>query len=128
MAIVGGALITFALSRSLPISMLALVLIGTFQVMFYSTTNTLIQVLVPARLRGRVLSLYTLTSIGLIPVANLAGGALAETIGVETVLAAGGILTLVIAIGVALLEPEILRLRAAHISIGETPDAEGAPA
>lgn len=127
MAIVGGALITFALSRSLPLSMLALVLIGTFQVMFYSTTNTLIQVLVPARLRGRVLSLYTLTSIGLIPVANLAGGALAETIGVETVLAAGGILTLVIAVAVALLEPEILRLRAAHISIRETPDAEGPP-
>jgi hypothetical protein len=34
----------------------------------------------------------------------------------------------VIAIAVALLEPEILRLRAAHISIRETSDAEGAPA
>jgi MFS family permease len=112
MAIVGVSLATFAVSRSLPISMLALVLIGTFQVQFYSTTNTLIQVLVPARLRGRVLSLYTLTSIGLIPVANLAGGALAETVGVETVLAAGGILTLAIAIGVGAVQPEILRLRA----------------
>jgi len=127
MAIVGVSLATFAVSRSLPLSMVALTLIGTFQVQFYSTTNTLIQVLVPARLRGRVLSLYTLTSIGLIPVANLAGGALAETIGVETVLAAGGILTVVIAIAVALLEPEILRLKAAHISTRETADHEAAP-
>jgi hypothetical protein len=87
----------------------------------------LIQVLVPARLRGRVLSLYTLTSIGLIPVANLAGGALAETIGVETVLAAGGILTILIAMAVALLEPEILRLKAAHISSRESVESEPAP-
>ena len=124
MAIVGVSLATFAVSRSLPISMLALTLIGTFQVQFYSTTNTLIQVLVPARLRGRVLSLYTLTSIGLIPVANLAGGALAEIIGVETVLAAGGILTVIIAVAVAVLEPEILRLRAAHISSRESGEPE----
>jgi sugar phosphate permease len=126
MAIVGVSLATFAVSRSLPLSMLALTLIGTFQVQFYSTTNTMIQVLVPARLRGRVLSLYTLTSIGLIPVANLAGGALAETIGVETVLAAGGILTVLIAVAVAVLEPDILRLRAAHISTREAGDPERA--
>ena len=117
MAIVGCALTTFAVSRSLPISMLALGLIGTFQVMFYSTTNTLIQVLVPARLRGRVLSLYTFTSIGLIPVANLAGGALAETIGVETVLAAGGVLTVSIAIATAVFQRQLLRLRASHVSM-----------
>ena len=78
MVIVGFALTTFAVSRSLPLSMVALLLIGMFQVQFYSTTNTLIQVLVPARLRGRVLSLYLLTSIGLIPIANLVGGAIAE--------------------------------------------------
>jgi MFS family permease len=128
MFIVGCALATFALSRSLPLSMLALLLIGMFQVQFYSTTNTLIQVLVPARLRGRVLSLYTFTSIGLIPVANLTGGALAETIGVETVLAAGGILTVVIAILTALLEPEMLRLRATHVTTGAMAPARGSEA
>ncbi len=116
MAIVGVALSTFAVSKSLPLSMLALGLIGTFQVMFYSTTNTLIQVLVPARLRGRVLSLYTFTSIGLIPVANLVGGALAETAGVEAVLATGGILTVAIALGTAIFERPIVHLRASHAS------------
>lgn len=121
-AIVGVALMVFALSRSLALSMLALALIGGFQVNFYSTTNTLIQVLVPARLRGRVLSLYMLTSIGLIPIANLAGGALGEVIGVDSVLAAGGALTVAIVALTFLLEPRLARLRAAHISAAATAD------
>jgi MFS family permease len=116
LGVVGVSLATFALSKSLPLSMLALAFQGAMQVAYYSTTNTLIQVLVPGRLRGRVLSLYVLTSIGLIPVANLVGGAIAESIGVPSVLAAGGILTVVIAAGVALLEPEVLGLKAAHLS------------
>ena len=116
LTIVGVGLTVFALSRSLPISMAALALQGAFQVAYYSTTNTLIQVLVPARLRGRVLSLYVLTSIGLIPVANLVGGALAEVYGVESVLAAGGLLTVAIVLLVVLLEPGVARLRASHLA------------
>lgn len=122
MAIAGASLTVFAVSRSLPLSILALGLIGFFQVNFYSTTNTLIQVIVPARLRGRVLSLYMLTSIGLIPIANLIGGVLAESLGVEIVLAAGGVLTVAIAASVFLLEPRIGRLRAAHLSARESAD------
>jgi MFS family permease len=118
LGIVGLALTTFAVSRSLPISMAALALVGMFQVTFYSTTNTLIQVLVPAALRGRVLSLYLLTSIGLIPVGNLIGGAIAEVTGVEPVLAGGGILAVVLAIAAALYEPRLARLRGASISAG----------
>jgi hypothetical protein len=121
-AIVGVALTVFAVSRSLPVSMLALAFIGGFQVNFYSTTNTLIQVLVPARLRGRVLSLYMLTSIGLIPIANLVGGALAEAIGVEIVLAAGGAIAVTIVVLTFLAEPRLGRLRAAHLSANEASD------
>ncbi|MEO5704471.1 MAG: MFS transporter [Candidatus Limnocylindrales bacterium] len=122
-AIVGIALTVFAVSRSLPVSMLALAFIGAFQVNFYSTTNTLIQVLVPARLRGRVLSLYMLTSIGLIPIANLVGGALAEAIGVEIVLAGGGVIAVGIVVLTFLAEPRLGRLRAAHISATDTEDS-----
>ncbi len=116
LGIVGVALTTFALSKSLPLSMVALAFMGAFQVAFYSTTNTLIQVLVPARLRGRVLSLYVLTSIGLIPIANLVGGAIGEVLGVEVVLATGGILTVAVVALVVLLQPGVARLRAAHLS------------
>ena len=117
LGIVGVSLTIFAVSRSLPISMLALASQGAMQVAYYSTTNTLIQVLAPARLRGRVLSLYTLTSIGLIPVANLVGGAIGQVVGVDVVLAAGGLLTIAMVLLVAVLEPGVARLRAAHLSV-----------
>lgn len=122
LAIIGAALATFAVSRSLPLSMLALVVIGAFQPLYYATTNFLIQVLVPARLRGRVLSLYLLTSIGLIPVANLVGGAIAEALGVEAVLAAGGVLTVATTLLVAVLERDVVRLHAAQASRPEPVD------
>jgi MFS family permease len=123
MMIVGAALTTFAVSRSLPISMLAMLLIGFFQPLFYATTNVMIQMLVPARLRGRVLSLYLLTSIGFIPIANLFGGAIAEEIGVEAVLAAGGLTTIAIAVLVAVFERDVLRLRASHFSRDDAAEA-----
>jgi MFS family permease len=116
LAVVGAGLGVFAVSRSLPLSMLALAVMGGFQVTYYSTTNTLIQVLSPARLRGRILSLYVLTSIGLIPIANLAGGAIAERAGVPAVLAVGGAATLVAAVLSAALEPRIAGLRAATLA------------
>jgi len=116
LAVGGASLLTFAVSRSVPLSMAALAILGTCQVMYYSTTNTLIQVLVPARLRGRVLSLYLLTSIGLIPVANLVGGAVADAVGVPAVLAFGGAITIATVGGVALAEPRLGRLRAAMIA------------
>ena len=116
LSIVGAALVVFGLSRSLPVSLLALALLGAFQVAYYSTTNTLLQVLVPARLRGRVLSLYTLTSIGLIPIGNLAAGLVGETYGVEVALAGGGLICLAIVAVVAFLEPRLIRLRAAELA------------
>lgn len=111
----GAALVVFAGSRFVPLSMASLAVMGSCQVMYYSTTNTLIQVLVPARLRGRVLSLYVLTSIGLIPVANLVGGALADVVGVPAVLGFGGIVTVATVVAVALAEPRLGRLHAAAI-------------
>jgi MFS family permease len=116
LGIVGVSLTVFATSRFLPLSMAALALQGACQVAYYSTTNTLIQMLVPARLRGRVLSLYVLTSIGLIPIANLVGGAIAEAVGVPIVLAAGGIFTIAVVATVSLLQPDVARLRASHLS------------
>jgi MFS family permease len=105
------SLATFALSRAVPVTCVALAILGASQVAYYSTTNTLIQVRVPARLRGRVHSLYVLTSIGLMPVGNLVAGFVAERTGVPPVLAVGGALTLVVAALAAILRPELRRLR-----------------
>ena len=101
------ALVVFGLSTSLAVSVAALAVLGFCQVSYYATANTLIQTLVPGRLRGRVMSLYILTSWGLIPLGNLMAGLIAERSGAPLALAIGGTLTLIIAIVVAVFEPGI---------------------
>ena len=115
--LLGGLLVmavslsTFALSTSVPLTCVALAILGASQVAYYSTTNTLLQVRVPARLRGRVHSLYVLTSIGLLPLGNLVAGVAAERWGVAQVLGAGGVVTLALTVLAILARPEIRRLR-----------------
>jgi MFS family permease len=112
LASISLALLVFATSRILPLSVLALAVLGASQVAYYSTTNTLLQVRVPPRLRGRVHSLYVLTSIGLLPIGNLAGGAIAEVTGVPAVLAVGALITLLATVVAAVRRPTIRRLAA----------------
>lgn len=104
-------LIVFGLSTWLPLSCVALAALGASQVAYYATTNTMIQVLVSPRLRGRVLSLYILTSLGVIPFGNLLAGAVAERFGAPLALAGGGTATLVILAIVAASFPVLRDLR-----------------
>lgn len=116
------SLFVFATSRVVPLSMLALAVLGASQVAYYSTTNTLIQLRVPPRLRGRVHSLYVLTSIGMLPLGNLAAGAIAERTGVPAVLAVGATITLGAAITAALARPALLDVAAGGSAGALDPD------
>ena len=111
-------LIVFGLSPWLPLSCVALAALGASQVAYYATTNTLIQVLVSPRLRGRVLSLYILTSLGVIPFGNLLAGAIAEEFGPPLALAGGGTVTLIILAIVAINFPVLRGLRAEQTPSG----------
>jgi MFS family permease len=112
LSVASSALAVFAVSRWLPLSVVALAVLGGAQVAYYATTNTLIQILVPARLRGRVMSLYILTSLGVIPFGNLLAGLVAERFGPTAALAGGGFLTLLAVLAVAAAFPDLRRLRA----------------
>jgi MFS family permease len=117
--------IVFASSRVVPISVAALAVLGACQVLYYATTNTLLQVLVPARLRGRVMSLYILTSWGLIPVGNLVAGAVAERSSPTLALVIGGLVTLAAVSAVAVGVPELRRIGAgagARAGVAPAPD------
>lgn len=105
------ALVTFGLSTSVVVSVVALAVLGASQVAYYATTNTLLQVLVPGRLRGRVLSLYILTSWGAIPIGNVLAGWVAEAYGAPVALAGGGLVTLVVGGAVAAWYVPIRRVR-----------------
>jgi predicted MFS family arabinose efflux permease len=93
LGLVGVTLTIFAFSRSLPVSILALVVYGAAQVGFYSTAQSLLQVLAQPRMRGRVMSLYLFMALGLMPVGNVLAGIVAERLGVQVALGGGGLLT-----------------------------------
>lgn len=109
LVIASGAEIVFAGSRFVPLSVIALAVLGGCQVLYYATTNTLLQLLVPARLRGRVMSLYILTSWGLIPVGNVVAGFVAERSSPTVALVVGGVVTLLATLAVAFAVPELRR-------------------
>jgi MFS family permease len=116
LSLAAGALVVFAVSRWLPLSLAALAVLGASQVAYYATTNTLIQVLVAPRLRGRVMSLYILTSLGVIPMGNLLAGIVAERFGATAALAGGGLLTLGVVGFVSVRFPGVRRVGAEEAS------------
>ena len=75
------ALLLFALSHALWLSMLALLLFGLAQNGVGATTITLMQTRVPPQMRGRVMSLNTLFIMGVRPLGDFPAGALIGLIG-----------------------------------------------
>ena len=104
-------LFVFAASTWLPLSLLGLAILGGAQTVYYATTNTLLQLLVPPRLRGRIMSIYILSSTGVVPLGNVVGGVVAENFGAPVALIGGGLVTLLLAAVLVLKVPAVL---AAH--------------
>jgi MFS family permease len=71
------ALILFAESRSFPLSLGLLMLIGGFQMTYLTTNQTLLQLTIPDEFRGRVMGIYMLNQ-GLVPAGSLITGTLAD--------------------------------------------------
>jgi MFS family permease len=89
--ILGIGLIGFALSRLLPLSLLTMLFVGCGTIIQIASSNTVLQTIVDEDKRGRVMSLYTMSFLGIIPFGNLVGGALAEKIGAPYTLIIDGI-------------------------------------
>ncbi|BAZ26151.1 major facilitator transporter [Kalymmatonema gypsitolerans NIES-4073] len=90
-AILGIGLIGFALSRLLPLSLLTMLFVGCGTIIQIAGSNTVLQTIVDEDKRGRVMSLYTMSFLGMIPFGNLVGGALADKIGAPYTLIIDGI-------------------------------------
>lgn len=76
-----ASLVLLALSRSLWLSMLALLIFGIAQNGVGATTITLMQIRVPPQMRGRAMSLNTLCIMGLRPLGDFPAGALIGLVG-----------------------------------------------
>jgi MFS family permease len=72
------SLFIFALVRQLPLSLLVMVWVGISLVLVMNLANALIQTSVSDHVRGRVMSIYTLTHFGFMPIGGLLAGTVAE--------------------------------------------------
>lgn len=77
-----SGLAVFAISSLTILSMAALVITGFGMIVHFNATNSLIQNISDEDKRGRVVSLYSLTFMGITPLGSLLAGAIAEYIGV----------------------------------------------
>ncbi|HEY5543114.1 MAG TPA: MFS transporter, partial [Candidatus Binatia bacterium] len=71
--VLGGLLVIFSQITWFPLALFMLVLVGIFQMFFLASTATMLQMIVPDELRGRVLSLYMLDR-GFMPLGALFAG------------------------------------------------------
>jgi MFS family permease len=77
----GLGLISFGLSRWLPLSLFLMLIVGFGMMQGMAASNTIIQTLVPEDKRGRVMSYYTMAFVGMAPFGSLLAGALAHRLG-----------------------------------------------
>lgn len=87
-------LLVYAQLRWLPLSLLILMGVGWGMVAMFNLANALVQTQAPEALRGRVMSVYSLTFFGMMPVGALIHGAVAQQIGEPTTLLIGGLVAL----------------------------------
>jgi MFS family permease len=85
----GASLILFSFSRSFWVSVATLVPAGFSMMLQMASANTLLQAMVPDRLRGRVMALYSMSFMGMAPFGALVSGAAAHRLGAPLTVALG---------------------------------------
>ena len=120
--ILGTGLIALSLSRVLPLSLLMMLLVGFGTIIQIAGSNTFLQTIVDDDKRGRVMSIYTMAFLGMIPFGNLLGGALADRIGAPNTLIIAGSACILGSVVFAQQLPNLRRLvRPLYTKLGITP-------
>jgi MFS family permease len=107
-AVLGGvSVVAFALSSSLFLVLPILVVAGISTNVFSAAVSTILQLGAPGRIRGRVMSYYSITWRGLTPLGGSVVAFLAEALGTRTALATGGVVVTVVTISFFFLLPQL---------------------
>jgi MFS family permease len=122
-AIFGAALVAFAFSRSLMLSLLILPFAGFGMMEEMAATNTILQTIVEDDKRGRVMAYYAMAFQGIAPFGSLLAGVLADRIGPSDTLAIGGAVCIAAAIwfGLRLASLRVL-VRPIYVRLGILPE------
>ncbi|MBI3909875.1 MAG: MFS transporter [Armatimonadetes bacterium] len=115
LALVCAALLGFSLSSWIPLSMVAIGLFGMGMILFFATSNTVVQTIVPDELRGRVMGVWALVFAGSTPIGSLMAGAIARQWGAPAAIQVG---VLAMAVCGALIYRQSRRERAQQVTGG----------
>ncbi|MFI5110498.1 MAG: MFS transporter [Terriglobales bacterium] len=114
----GISLVLFAGSHWFWLSAALLLPTGYSIMLQMACSNTLVQTMVPDRLRGRVMALYSMMFLGMAPFGALFGGAFAHRVGAPVTVAVGGVACVLGALGFGRALPE-LRIEARRLIIAQ---------
>jgi len=90
----GASIIIFGFSRSIYISLPLMLIAGFSMMQVLAAGNTIMQTIVDEDKRGRVMSFYSLTFVGITPFGSLVAGSIANHIGAPATVIIGGVLCL----------------------------------
>ena len=87
----GAGLIAFSMTASLWVACVTLTVAGFGFMVTLAGSNTILQTIVEERLRGRVMSFYTMAFLGTVPIGSLVGGVVADRFGVTMTVFMSGV-------------------------------------
>jgi MFS family permease len=99
----------FALSKNIFVACLLMVGVGMVLLVLQSLTITLVQIRIPDRVRGRVMSLYSMLHAGSNTAGNLLVGGSAVYLGLPLALTLGGLAALMYALVLSIVMPALRR-------------------
>ncbi len=94
----GAGISGFALSKSVPLSGVLLVLVGASMMAVFATVSSLVQLITTNEMRGRVMSVYNVAFRGGMPMGNLLSGWLVPVFTAPVVLGVNGFLLILVAL------------------------------
>jgi MFS family permease len=93
-----AAMLALSFTKNFPLALLFLFAAGFGMLLFFSTSNTVLQTIVPDEMRGRVMGVWSLVFGAMIPLGSLEAGAVAHWLGTPFALAFGAIICAVSAL------------------------------
>ena len=124
----GVSLALFSISKSFWLSTALLLPVGFCMMLGMSSSNTLIQAMVPDQLRGRIMAVYSMMFMGMAPFGAFLGGALADRLGAPVTVAMGGVVAIggaaIFGANLSKIRVEARRLIVAQETAGGEPSQE----
>ncbi len=117
-ALLGASVLAFAFCPWFLVALAFLAIAGAADIAMGSTRMTVIQLLAPGRMRGRVMSLHSITTRGTGPLGGFQTGTLATFLGVQAAVGVGALVCILATLAVAVRVPAIRRF------VGTVMDAE----